>query len=150
MGTPPLDSYYDTKFSQPQNFDPVDLVSDLLVPLAHSECPAVYLGCQRGRNAPQCHQCHHVPHLPDGLHRPNIVKSMYTESANCNPYSSAAAIKKRKRRKVEFGWHGMWQLTLFKISSWKGRYRASIKADPERVQEQKDRQKCADKAYREK
>ncbi|KAF8195145.1 hypothetical protein K438DRAFT_1760830 [Mycena galopus ATCC 62051] len=29
-------------------------------------------------------------------------------------------------------------------------YRASIKADPERVQEQKDRQKCADKAYREK
>ncbi|KAF8134189.1 hypothetical protein K438DRAFT_1883404, partial [Mycena galopus ATCC 62051] len=31
-----------------------------------------------------------------------------------------------------------------------GRYRASIKADPERVQEQKDRQKCADKAYREK
>ncbi|KAF8215449.1 hypothetical protein K438DRAFT_1801268, partial [Mycena galopus ATCC 62051] len=30
------------------------------------------------------------------------------------------------------------------------RYRASIKADPERVQEQKDRQKCADKAYREK
>ncbi|KAF8200464.1 hypothetical protein K438DRAFT_1822004, partial [Mycena galopus ATCC 62051] len=37
------------------------------------------------------------------------------------------------------------------ISSWKlGRYRASIKADPERVQEQKDRQKGADKAYREK
>ncbi|KAF8147089.1 hypothetical protein K438DRAFT_1868142 [Mycena galopus ATCC 62051] len=37
------------------------------------------------------------------------------------------------------------------ISSWKlGRYRASIKADPEHVQEQKDRQKCADKAYREK
>ncbi|KAF8210843.1 hypothetical protein K438DRAFT_1808364 [Mycena galopus ATCC 62051] len=31
-----------------------------------------------------------------------------------------------------------------------GRYRAGIKADPERVQEQKDRQKCADKAYREK
>ncbi|KAF8197356.1 hypothetical protein K438DRAFT_1825158, partial [Mycena galopus ATCC 62051] len=30
------------------------------------------------------------------------------------------------------------------------RYRASIKADPERVQEQKDREKCADKAYREK
>ncbi|KAF8173204.1 hypothetical protein K438DRAFT_1940254 [Mycena galopus ATCC 62051] len=30
------------------------------------------------------------------------------------------------------------------------RYRASIKADPKRVQEQKDRQKCADKAYREK
>ncbi|KAF8197322.1 hypothetical protein K438DRAFT_1825123, partial [Mycena galopus ATCC 62051] len=30
------------------------------------------------------------------------------------------------------------------------RYRASIKADPEHVQEQKDRQKCADKAYREK
>ncbi|KAF8137997.1 hypothetical protein K438DRAFT_1786156 [Mycena galopus ATCC 62051] len=29
------------------------------------------------------------------------------------------------------------------------RYRASIKADPERVQEQKDRKKCADKAYRE-
>ncbi|KAF8196394.1 hypothetical protein K438DRAFT_1934090 [Mycena galopus ATCC 62051] len=29
-------------------------------------------------------------------------------------------------------------------------YRASIKADPEHVQEQKDRQKCADKAYREK
>ncbi|KAF8145457.1 hypothetical protein K438DRAFT_1872150 [Mycena galopus ATCC 62051] len=37
------------------------------------------------------------------------------------------------------------------ISSWKlGRYGASIKADPERVQEQKDRQKCADKAYKEK
>ncbi|KAF8156443.1 hypothetical protein K438DRAFT_1861800, partial [Mycena galopus ATCC 62051] len=37
------------------------------------------------------------------------------------------------------------------ISSWKlGRYRASIKANPEHVQEQKDRQKCADKAYREK
>ncbi|KAF8217893.1 hypothetical protein K438DRAFT_1747149 [Mycena galopus ATCC 62051] len=30
------------------------------------------------------------------------------------------------------------------------RYRASIKADPERVQEQKDRKKCANKAYREK
>ncbi|KAF8140838.1 hypothetical protein K438DRAFT_1785305 [Mycena galopus ATCC 62051] len=30
------------------------------------------------------------------------------------------------------------------------RYRASIKANPEHVQEQKDRQKCADKAYREK
>ncbi|KAF8187253.1 hypothetical protein K438DRAFT_1014326 [Mycena galopus ATCC 62051] len=30
------------------------------------------------------------------------------------------------------------------------RFRASIKADPERVQEQKDRNKCADKAYREK
>ncbi|KAF8171415.1 hypothetical protein K438DRAFT_2058405 [Mycena galopus ATCC 62051] len=30
------------------------------------------------------------------------------------------------------------------------RYRASIKADPEHVQEQKDREKCANKAYREK
>ncbi|KAF8169575.1 hypothetical protein K438DRAFT_1774159 [Mycena galopus ATCC 62051] len=30
------------------------------------------------------------------------------------------------------------------------RYRASIKANPECVQEQKDRKKCADKAYREK
>ena len=79
------------------------------------------------------------------------MKSMYTESANCNPYSSAAAIKKRKQRKVEFRLQGMWQLTLFEISTWKLiRYRASIKADPERVQEQKDRKKCADKAYREK
>ncbi|KAF8188593.1 hypothetical protein K438DRAFT_1764336 [Mycena galopus ATCC 62051] len=32
---------------------------------------------------------------------------------------------------------------------WIARYRASIKADPERVQEQKDRKKCADKTYRE-
>ncbi|KAF8209244.1 hypothetical protein K438DRAFT_1811998, partial [Mycena galopus ATCC 62051] len=63
----------------------------------------------------------------------------------------AAAIKKRKRRKVQFRLQGMWELTLFEISTWKlVRYRASIKADPERVPEQKDRKKCADKAYREK
>ncbi|KAF8178838.1 hypothetical protein K438DRAFT_1843761 [Mycena galopus ATCC 62051] len=33
---------------------------------------------------------------------------------------------------------------------WIARHRASIKANPEHVQEQKDRKKCADKAYREK
>ncbi|KAF8157314.1 hypothetical protein K438DRAFT_1861704, partial [Mycena galopus ATCC 62051] len=33
---------------------------------------------------------------------------------------------------------------------WIARHRANIKANPEHVQEQKDRKKCADKAYREK
>ncbi|KAF8205148.1 hypothetical protein K438DRAFT_2096189 [Mycena galopus ATCC 62051] len=115
MGTPPLDSYHDTKFSQPQNFDPVDLDAREGETLPSATSAITYPPARR------------------------LAQAKYRENH-----------KEEERRKVEFGWHGMWQLTLLKISSWKlGRYRASIKADPECVQEQKDRQKCADKAYRE-
>ncbi|KAF8207375.1 hypothetical protein K438DRAFT_1755423 [Mycena galopus ATCC 62051] len=82
MGTPPLDSYHDTKFSQPQNFDPVDLDAREGETLPSATGAITYPTCQTARTG--------------------------------------------------------------QIS-----YRASIKPDPERVQEQKDKQKCADKGYRE-
>ncbi|KAF8169291.1 hypothetical protein K438DRAFT_2063389 [Mycena galopus ATCC 62051] len=98
MGTSPLDSYHNTKFSQPQNFDLVDLDAREGETLPSATSAITYPTCQTACTGQIFHK-------------------------------EEEAEKSRIRM---------------------ARYRASIKADPECVQEQKDRQKYADKAYREK
>ncbi|KAF8205155.1 hypothetical protein K438DRAFT_1757148 [Mycena galopus ATCC 62051] len=100
MGTPPLDSYHDTKFL------------NLKISTQLTWMP------EREKRSP-------VPPVP----------------SRTPPARRLAQAKNRENHKEE---------EAEKSRIRMARYRASIKADPERVQEQKDRQKCADKAYREK
>jgi len=147
IGTPLLDLYHNTKFPQPWNFYPVHSVSDFLVHMTYSYPTSVCLACQRGRNTPPCHQCHHKVSLPDVLLGPNIIRGMSIESVIPNSYSSASATKKRKQKKLEFGWQSTLQLLLSEVLAWVlASYRADIKANLDHAQEKK----LQDRAHREK